>query len=237
MDAHPDISTHPQVGVVIIGRNEGPRLIACLKSAAGADRRLIYVDSGSTDGSVDAAKALGAEVVALDMEIPFTAARARNAGAAKLFETGAPSFIQFVDGDCTLEKGWIETAAKFLLDRPGRRRICGDLKEIHPEKTIYNKLCDREWLAPAGETLWCGGNAMIRADAFKKVGLYRPGLIAGEEPELCVRFRAAGFKIYRHESPMAQPRCEYDVALPMAQASPAHRPRLCRSLPSASGQT
>src|SRR6187549_4009902 len=66
-------------GVVAIGRNEGERLKQCLISAQGADA-IVYVDSGSTDGSVAWAKGRGVEVVELDMKTGFTAARARNAG-------------------------------------------------------------------------------------------------------------------------------------------------------------
>ena len=62
----------------------------------GRVRRVVYVDSGSTDGSVQAARAAGAEVVALDMALPFTAARARNAGLAVLADN-PPEFVQLVE--------------------------------------------------------------------------------------------------------------------------------------------
>jgi hypothetical protein len=89
-------------GVVVIGRNEGQRLITCLRSVSTA-AAAVYVDSNSTDGSVQAARELDADVVELDLGIPFTAARARNAGFARL-ETIAPDlpYVQFVDGDCEL---------------------------------------------------------------------------------------------------------------------------------------
>ena len=68
------------IGVVVIGRNEGLRLERCLISLVGSAQKVVYVDSGSTDGSVQMALRLGVEVVELDMTIPFTAARARNEG-------------------------------------------------------------------------------------------------------------------------------------------------------------
>ncbi|MEO0929066.1 MAG: glycosyltransferase family A protein, partial [Pseudomonadota bacterium] len=92
-----------RIGAVVIGRNEGVRLLACLDALGDQFHRVVYVDSGSTDGSVDAAKARGAEVVILDQEKPFTAARARNAGIAALGKTQSPDFVQFVDGDCVLD--------------------------------------------------------------------------------------------------------------------------------------
>jgi len=198
-----------RIGVVAIGRNEGERLVACLKSARGAAGRVVYVDSGSTDGSLDAAAALGAETVSLDLSTPFTAARARNAGYRRLKEIAAPDYVQFIDGDCELAAGWIETAAAFLDDAPGAAAACGRRREKFPERTIYNRLCDREWDTPAGEALSCGGDVLIRARAFDAVGGYRDGLIAGEEPELCVRLRAAGWRIHRLDAEMTR----HDIAM------------------------
>ena len=37
----------------------------------------------------------------------------------------------------------------------------------------------------------------MRVEAFEAVGGYRAQLIAGEEPELCVRLREIGWKIWR----------------------------------------
>ncbi len=197
-------------GVVIIGRNEGARLIACLNSIAKAGRRIVYVDSGSKDASQAAAKEFGAEFVALDMSAPFTAARARNAGFAKLIEGGAPEFVQFVDGDCEIVEGWLETAAASLRGHPKTAVVCGRRREKFPERTIYNRLVDREWETPVGETKACGGDAMMRASAFEAVGGFREELIAGEEPELCVRLRAAGWKIRRLAAEMT--RHDIDIA-------------------------
>jgi GT2 family glycosyltransferase len=211
MDTHSDnvADIGPNIGIVIIGRNEGARLVACLKSAAGEGRRVVYVDSGSTDGSVDAARALGADVVALDMDKPFTAARARNAGAQQLDAQGAPELIQFVDGDCEIAVGWIETAMAFLSANPKIAAVCGRRREKFPERTIYNRLVDREWASPIGETQACGGDVMMRANVLADVGGYRDGLIAGEEPELCVRLRQAGWGIHRLDAEMTA----HDIAM------------------------
>ena len=74
------------IGVVVIGRNEGQRLERCLRSLAQGADKVMYVDSGSTDGSLQLAANLGVEVLALDMSTPFTAARARNEGFAALHQ-------------------------------------------------------------------------------------------------------------------------------------------------------
>lgn len=190
-----------QVDAVVIGRNEGARLTACLDSLAGQVRRLVYVDSGSTDGSLAAARTRGAEVVSLDMTQPFTAARARNAGLALLADD-PPQFVQFVDGDCELRPDWIATAATFLQDHPEVVVVCGRRRERFPEASVWNRLCDREWDTPVGEATACGGDALMRHAAVAAVGGYDPTLIAGEEPDLCLRLRRAGGRIWRLEAEM-----------------------------------
>jgi GT2 family glycosyltransferase len=193
-----------EVAAVVIGRNEGARLLACLASLRDrADLgRIVYVDSGSTDGSVAAARAAGAEVVILDTAQPFTAARARNAGIARLAAGEAPALVQFLDGDCTLDPGWLPLALAFLDGAPRVAVVCGRRRERHPEASVYNRLCDAEWDTPPGEAAACGGDALIRWQALEEVGGYNPGLIAGEEPEMCLRMRRKGWRIWRLDAEM-----------------------------------
>jgi GT2 family glycosyltransferase len=186
------------IGVVVIGRNEGPRLEGCLISLIGSAQKVVYVDSGSTDNSVPMARKLGVEVVELDMTIPFTAARARNEGFARVQQLlPTMRYVQFVDGDCEVVGTWLPQAQAFLDARPDVAVVCGRRRERFPQRSIYNFLCDREWDTPVGEAKACGGDALMRADAFAAASGYRADLIAGEEPELCVRLRASGWKVWR----------------------------------------
>lgn len=199
------MSAGARVGAVLIGRNEGARLIACLDSVVGRLDRVVYVDSGSTDGSVAAARARGAEVVILDADVPFTAARARNAGAAALAAgdpEGRIASVQFVDGDCALDPDWIAAAQAVLAAQPKTAVVCGRRRERFPDASIYNRLCDMEWNTPVGEAAACGGDALMRRDAFEAAGGFDPTLIAGEEPELCLRLRRAGWTIRRIDAEM-----------------------------------
>jgi GT2 family glycosyltransferase len=186
------------VGLVVIGRNEGERLRRCLESLHLAGCPLVYVDSASTDGSVELAGSLGAHIVALDASEPFTAARARNAGFARLLAL-APQFefVQFVDGDCEMFPGWLDTAAALLRQRPEIGIVAGRVRERHPEASVYNRLCAMEWERPAGESRYCGGIALFRRAAFDAAGGFNPGIIAGEEPEFCIRVRRRGWRIWR----------------------------------------
>lgn len=192
------------IGVVVIGRNEGQKLKISLLSVLNQQTTVVYVDSGSTDGSVELANSLGVNVVELDMSIPFTAARARNAGFFRLLQINPGlEFVQFVDGDCELIAGWLESARSQFMAQQDVVVVWGKLRERYPERSIYNSFCNIEWDTNLGETSACGGIAMMRVSAFQQVNGFNPNLIAGEEPELCVRLRRNGGKILRINTDMA----------------------------------
>jgi GT2 family glycosyltransferase len=193
------------LAAVVIGRNEGERLVACLRSISSIVPCVVYVDSGSTDGSSQAAMQLGIKTLQLDPRLPFTAARARNEGFALVRKVRPDiQLIQFVDGDCELADGWLTAAAEFMKEHSDVAVVCGRRRERYTSASIYNKLCDLEWDTPIGQAEACGGDALVRADAFETVGGYCPKLVAGEEPELCLRLSQRGWKIWRIRAEMTR---------------------------------
>jgi glycosyltransferase involved in cell wall biosynthesis len=198
-----DLDISSRVGAVVIGRNEGERLIRCLVSLTNQLNHIVYVDSGSTDNSVEAVLALGIDVVKLDLNLPFTAARARNEGFNRLIEASPKiEYVQFVDGDCEVIVTWLKDSVSFLDSNYQYAVVCGRRRERYPEHSIFNLMCDIEWDTPIGDAKACGGDAMMRIKAFLETGGYRDQLIAGEEPELCVRLRKCGWKVWRLNSEM-----------------------------------
>ncbi|MBW8910471.1 MAG: glycosyltransferase [Sphingomonas sp.] len=188
-----DGNDEPDIGIVLIGRNEGERLAAALASLRGR-RHVIYVDSGSTDGSIALATAAGVDVCPLEPAGGYSAARARNRGLERLDDVDI-AYVQMIDGDCELAEGWIAIAAAALQADPGLAAIFGRRRERHPKRSVYNWLCDVEWAIPAGPADAFGGDVLLRRDAVMAVGGYRTGMIAGEDPDLSVRLRAAGWRI------------------------------------------
>ena len=191
----------------MIGRNEGRRLEECLASLKQAgDAAIVYVDSGSTDGSVAHAQGVGAALVELDMNTPFTAARARNAGLKMLVQTWPElRHVHFVDGDCKVDPDWPASALLLMERQPKAAAVCGRLKERHPDASVFNRLCQFEWDGSGqfGEVRYCGGIALMRISALADVDGFNPAMIAGEEPELCVRLRSKGWSIWRVDGLMA----------------------------------
>jgi glycosyltransferase involved in cell wall biosynthesis len=186
-----------KVGAVAIGRNEGERLRRCLESLRPEVGRVVYVDSGSTDGSVELARGMGIEVVELDRATPFTAARARNAGFAALDAAGPLDAVQFVDGDCSVEPGWIAAATAALAGQRDLGIVTGWRTEIDPERNIYHRMAEVEWHRPAGDIRACGGDMMVRAEVFRRLGGFNGSIICSEDEEFCLRVAAAGHRVHR----------------------------------------
>jgi GT2 family glycosyltransferase len=201
-----------KIGIVIIGRNEAKRLPLCFQSMDMWGCEKVYVDSDSSDDSVAIAKEHGIEVVELDKRLPFSAARARNEGFKYLLELNAElEFVHFIDGDCELDKNWLLDAIDVLDKQETVAVVFGRLREKHRNTSVYMKLCDMGWYKPAGFVDACGGIATYRRTVFESMGGFNALLIAGEEPELCLRIRNTGWKVLSldaemgtHDSAMTQ---------------------------------
>ena len=160
-----------RVGAVVIGRNEGERLKRCLRSLLAQVEKVVYVDSGSRDDSVAFARSLGVEVAVLDTSAPFTAARGRNAGFDALLALGDFTYVQFVDGDCALEPGWIEAARATLDADPTLGLVTGWRTEMDPGRNVYHAMCEVEWHRPPGDITVCGGDmigAIVQGEATRR---------------------------------------------------------------------
>ncbi len=191
----------PRLSIVIIGRNEGERLERCILSAQAIEGwvpdEILYVDSGSTDGSLSLASKLGATVLPLPPG-PFTAARARNFG----WRQAAGSLVLFLDGDTILLPEFPLAALAELHRDPKNAAAWGHRRELCPCLSIYVRVLDLDWVYHPGETLFFGGDVLVRRAALEDVNGFDETLIAGEEPELCRRMRNLGWRIQHIDVPM-----------------------------------
>ena len=227
-----------ELGIVAIGRNEGKRLINCLNSIrAEAKVPTVYVDSGSTDGSSEAAARLGVTVVNLDMTRPFTAARARNEGFAALVKLQSEYRASFNLSTAIANSSPVGLRLHWSFLRNGAMSPLsagGGASGIRKLRfTIGSAMSNgtRRLERPAA----CGGDAMIRAEALQAARGYRNELIAGEEPELCLRLRELGWKIWRLDAEMTR----HDAAMtrfanggggPSAADMPMRRSHSCTKI-------
>ena len=191
----------PLVSVVVIGRNEGDRLLDCLESVNSVPREgfrleLIYVDSASSDGSPGLARTHGARVIEVNPERP-SAALGRNAG----WRSSKGEFVLFLDGDTLLDPGFIAKALP-AMDEPGVAVVWGHRRERFPEQSLYIRVLDLDWIYPPGDSEFCGGDALMRREALEHVAGFDDTLIAGEEPELCRRLREQHNRVLHMDIPM-----------------------------------
>lgn len=190
----------PRIAAVVIGRNEGDRLMACLRSVLKCVPDVIYVDSGSNDGSVERANALGVRTIHLAAG-PYTAARGRSIGT-ELLERELPGieFVLYVDGDCTLAATFVETAIAFLDRHPRAAAVAGRRREQGSD--FWSRVIDLEWDVPAGVVTAVGGDSIMRLSAVHEAGGWPVDVIAGEEPDLCLRMGGHGWECHRISAEM-----------------------------------
>jgi len=193
--------SRPVLSVVVIGRNEGARLVRCLESVQAMQKprggiEIIYVDSNSTDASRTTAAALGARVLSLG-SAQSTAARARNLG----WRAATADVILFLDGDTVLQKNFVSSSLKEFQDAKVAI-VWGHRREIHPSRSVYNRVLDLDWIYPPGYSDFCGGDALVRRSVLEEVSGFDGNLIAGEEPEMCNRIRQKGYLILHVDQPM-----------------------------------
>ena len=105
--------------------------------------------------------------------------------------------MQFVDGDCKVQPGWLEAGAAALAANPDLGLVTGWRSEIHPLASVYNQMCQVEWRRPAGPITACGGDMMVRIKGFRQIGGFDPTVIAAEDDEFCLRLAQAGWKLER----------------------------------------
>ena len=189
------------ISVIVIGKNEGERLVACLRSIQTAlsalAHEVVYVDSCSTDQSLQTAKALGARCFLL-AERKTTAGLGRFVGAKE----ARGEYLLFLDGDMQLQPGFAEKALMAIAAK-GYDGVCGIREDVYlrgGEVVCRNDNyfgCTQERLAPV-----FGGALMITRDALDACGGWATDTIACEEAELYARLKAIGCRIAEIPVPM-----------------------------------
>ena len=189
------------ISVVVIGKNEGTRLSACLESIRSAltvlSHEILYVDSRSTDDSIQRAKAFGARCFLLDGP-QTTAGLGRFAGARE----ARGEYLLFLDGDMELCPGFCEKAL-MEMSSSGCAGVTGIREDLYWQGgELMGRSPNYFGCTQARECPEFGGALMITAEALSACGGWSTDTIACEEAELHARLQGAGLRITELPIPM-----------------------------------
>jgi hypothetical protein len=122
--------------------------------------------------------------------------------------------ILFLDGDMELRPGWLDDALRVLREQPRVAVVTGQVVNLPANVSFSTRLAPAvRTRATAIEVPHGGGAALYRRQALDEVGSFNAALYSEEEPELCLRLRAAGYRILRLERPMVSHYTEPDQAI------------------------
>jgi len=202
------LSQLPDIDCVVIGINTEATLARCLQSIIDCDYpteklHVIYVDGGSSDKSIDIARAAGVQLIRLQNRHP-TPGKGRNVG----WRAGHSPLVQFLDSDTILEPDWLTKGVQHVTQE-GTGAVQGYRKEIHPDKSVFNWLTSLEWNGPPGEAEAFGGDVLIRRTILEETGGYDEFMVAGEDPELSQRVLDTGWRIQQLDTVMTH----HDIAM------------------------
>lgn len=196
------------ISFIVIGRNEGLKLVACLESIVRAAKLLkherhevIYVDSSSTDNSVSLAKAFPG-VAVFRITGKCNAAVARNIGAKE----SSGNILFFIDGDMEIEEDFLLHA----LEGGALKYQCVTGQLLHLTYDGAGKfLCERyEPESGAGlqeEVVRTGGGVfVIERSAWGQAGGMRTKYKRSQDIDLTVRLEKLNIKTIRLPSLIAK---------------------------------
>ena len=186
------MKTKPLVSAIVPTYNSEGTIEKCLwslKRQKHIEIEIIVVDTCSKDKTRELVEGLGVKVV----ETLARRSEARNIGARK----SAGSFLLFVDSDMELDHSVVERCVQAIG--------LGWDAVVIPEISV-------------GEGFWASCRALekscyvdddlieaarfIRRDVYERIEGYDPNLEAGEDWDMDLRIRKAGFKIGRIKAPI-----------------------------------
>ena len=194
-----------ELSVVLISKNQEWNIARLVESVLRETdslpaREIVLVDSASTDRTTEIAARYPIAVLKLRPEQRLTAAAGRYVG----YKQTTGDLVLFLDGDMELCEGWLHEALDVMQSRSDVAVISGMIID-RPKPTHTSTAEDLEPLEmdTAGlDVPHGGGAAMYRRSVLERVGTFNPYLYSDEEPELCLRVRHAGYRVFRLPRPV-----------------------------------
>lgn len=192
----------PFLSIIVIGRNQRDAVVRCCTSAVEAVRaaditrhELLYVDSNSSDDTVEALRtAFGSTVTSLRLQGAVSAAIGRNAGA----DAARGNVFFFIDGDCEIDPDFLpnvysnERGLLWPLVSGGLRELLYDAQGAQK-----GEITDRYGACLLRRDRDLGGIFLIEARLFRSAGGFDNRYRSSEEMDLMVRLASKGVMVTR----------------------------------------
>jgi GT2 family glycosyltransferase len=203
---------HPDLDVVVVSYESRDFLVRCLDAWSKTGISPLVVDNGSTDGSAEAARIAGVEVLELEENLGFglaansgiergsrrfvlvtnadawpnaqgdAAALVAHAAADERIGAAGPAFVG-IDG--TPQPTRLPVASRWWMGRPAVTSF--------PERSQGSHVSPRVHRRP---TFLVGAAMLLRRAALDEVGAFDPAFfLFNEEVDLCLRLAAAGWHL------------------------------------------
>jgi glycosyltransferase involved in cell wall biosynthesis len=185
----------PYISVVVIGKNEALNLPDCFNSIQNIDYPqdkldVIYVDTGSTDSSVQISHQYSVRVAEEISNYP-SPALARNRG----LHEAKHDIIHFIDGDMTIGHDYLKNAVQYL-GKNGVVCVIGRLDEKNKHKNLISWILHYHWAKrKPGFMDAPGAGGTFLKSVLLEVGGYDTEILRGEETDLGIRLRKKNYRI------------------------------------------
>jgi GT2 family glycosyltransferase len=199
-----------ELSVVLITKNQAWNISRLIESVLRAtscvsSKEIILVDSASTDETVALASPHAVNIFRLKSGQRLSPAIGRYVG----YKQTEGEYVVFLDGDTEFIPGWVPHALHAMRERPDAGGVTGSVVNLPTSAAAQGPATpvQKIHLAPPKEVLWCnyegGGAALYRRSVLERAGTFNPNLNAEEEPELGLRIRQAGYRMFELDYPMA----------------------------------
>ncbi|MDA7856273.1 glycosyltransferase [Gammaproteobacteria bacterium] len=189
-----------EISLIVIGKNESQNLsrlinsISILGDYEDIDSEFIYVDSASSDNSVEIASKFFDKVLTLESSKNLCAAAGRYIGTINANK----KWVLYLDGDMELCEEFIDNIRQFIGPNHDNVGFLGKYVHVYNDGTIRsdgygpknnfyhkNELYVRHF----------GGAVLLPRKLVLKAGNYNPGVFSNEEIDLHTRIRGVGGRV------------------------------------------
>ncbi|MBX4212068.1 glycosyltransferase family 2 protein [Candidatus Pacearchaeota archaeon] len=197
----------PLVGIIIVNWNKKEMTAECLnslKKTTYKNYKVILIDNGSTDGSVEYLKKINPKMAVIKLKRNYGYTEGTNVGWKYAMKKMKADYICVMDNDIvTVQPQWLDLIMNELVKSP--KNGLGSGKHTFPDGRLQTPYvgADASYKKDTGKydfvkevEAFVGPAMVISRAVIEKIGFYDENFFYGpNDLDFCFRARKAGFKI------------------------------------------